>query len=132
MHRWKQNIAIAEASGWERGPKKSCVASESGLVNGPTYTRYWEANQYWHKKSDKYGWQDTCPDFVGSLDQMHNAWETLTVSQKVKFRNILIKDMKLGVVMWGNATASQRAEAFLKTLGLWIENDPDDKLPNKE
>ena len=61
------------------------------------------------------------PDYLGSLDVMHEVEKVLTRDQRQEYVNLL----------WPNgysvqdaimAPASQRAEAFLKTLGLWTED----------
>jgi hypothetical protein len=120
MNKWKQNIAIAEASGWERGPAKSSICGPSFLMAG----------QHWHKKSEKDCWIDCCPNFVDSLEKMHDAVQTLSAEDYDLFKSYLrsitgaLSDSARVVI---EATSSQRAEAFLKTLGLWIEKDPDDE-----
>jgi hypothetical protein len=67
------------------------------------------------------------PDYLNDLNAMHEAWQTLTPSQKTEFES------ELYLVIMGqaeyhrnddapyitNATASQRAEAFLRTIGKW-------------
>jgi len=67
------------------------------------------------------------PDYLNDLNAMHEAWRTLTPSQKTEFES------ELYLVIMGqaeyhrnddapyitNATASQRAEAFLRTIGKW-------------
>ena len=56
-----------------------------------------------------------CPDYVNSLDAMHEAEKVLTTNQ---WNSYVIK---FGCFLFDccHATARQRAEAFLKTLGKW-------------
>jgi hypothetical protein len=70
------------------------------------------------------------PDYVADLNAMHSAEQALlsTEQQNAYYANI-------AEITWGNeetgnrqvvfnqltATAAQRAEAFLKTLGMWEE-----------
>lgn len=78
------------------------------------------------------------PDYLHSLDAMHEAWKTLDHAQQYKMAQELFKvvdnesdngEMSMSNVadpidvlnLVGNATARQRAEAFLRTLGLWQE-----------
>ena len=72
------------------------------------------------------GW---VPQYLNDLNAMHEAEKVLTVAQRINYAN------QIGVVLSGGsvgraipnwwfiheATASQRAEAFLRTLGLWEE-----------
>jgi len=127
MHRWKQNIAIAEATGWERGPAKTSVCGGNFLTAG----------QYWHRKEDKDSWQDCCPNFVESLDEMHNALNTMTDEQWYSWFDFMgkITGYETPVppidyterINIQKSTAAQQAEGFLKVLGLWLYNDPDDE-----
>lgn len=78
---------------------------------------------------------DTVPDYLNSLDAMQKAVISLPDDKQGDFRRHLedvIRGRKLGhqkvgislmgkeeYTRWFNATASQRAEAFLRTLNLW-------------
>jgi|688.fasta_scaffold896109_2 hypothetical protein len=78
-----------------------------------------------------FGTSGSLPDYLNDLNAMHEAVRKLTDSQRTKFRQNLTK-------VWTarynathglfpphydsvNASAKQRAEAFLRTLNLWIE-----------
>ncbi len=79
------------------------------------------------------GFTDYAPDYANDLNAMHEAWSTLDDYDKREFH------VQLGFIVenetknWdallllnqrsliANATARQRAEAFLRTLGLWKE-----------
>lgn len=69
------------------------------------------------------------PDYLNDLNAMHKVCETLTEQQEMAFRDqlhaITRRDYESGVrsriLSTINATAAQRAEAFLITLNLWKE-----------
>ena len=75
---------------------------------------------------DKTGYRD----YLNDLNSIHEAEKTLTVAQRITYAN------QIGVVLSGGsvgraipnwwfiheATASQRAEAFLRTVGKWEES----------
>lgn len=71
-------------------------------------------------------------DYLNDLNAMHEAEEILTIGQRGEFWDVLHR-MVARHEFWGDdttndtcfrvmhVTAAQRAEAFLKTLGLWEE-----------
>ena len=62
------------------------------------------------------------PDYLNDLNAMHEAEKTLTDKAHEEFRlNLydLIRDDSRLIV---SSTASQRAEAFLRTIGKWEES----------
>ena len=62
-------------------------------------------------------------DFCNDLNAMHDAEKMLTYEQCAFFRTHLrerIEDHAASLFVW-HATARQRAEAFLRTLGKWEE-----------
>jgi hypothetical protein len=76
------------------------------------------------------------PNYAGCLNAMHEAVMTLTMKKRSKFRNQLQyliapstkPNLKVSGIKvmgsdhydeWFNATARQRAEAFLRTIGKW-------------
>lgn len=65
------NEAVASVAGWEKGPQKAIRIGFGGVISPMTC---------WHRKSDgeESGWQDDPPDFLSSLDNMHNAEMMLT------------------------------------------------------
>jgi hypothetical protein len=104
----QQRIAIAEACGWQ--------------ADGP-----W-AN-YWTHKRGPAGVSiptESLPNYPGDLNAIHEAEKVLTVGQRITYAH------QIGVVLSGGsvgraipnwwfiheATAAQRAEAFLRTLNL--------------
>ena len=96
------NVAIAEACGWRK---------EDGVY-------MWEAN----------GIDCTYPelwDWCNDLNAMHVAEESLfTDNQKLRWKYVSELHITAEPTRWGNyagahATARQRAEAFLRTIGRW-------------
>lgn len=115
----EQNIAIAEIRGWRK--------HESGL-------------NFWHHPDECEDGAcihvDDIPNYTGDLNAMHEAEKVLTQEQKIKRVQELCKiiDRELGgaeiepsdvcspielTSLFLDATAAQRAEAFLKALGKW-------------
>ncbi len=119
-----QRTAIAEACGW-------IPASE--------------ARKYWIRPADfeiagHARRENGLPDFLNDLNAMHEAEKVLTEEQKWNYGNTLAlmvlskerayfgekEDSEPNLNGFGHfalatLTASQRAEALLKTLGLWVE-----------
>ena len=103
------NQAIAEACGW----RKARIGTQS--------------------KSDPYpsGWCDAnnnerthCHDYCHDLNATHEAEKLLTPDQWLEYERVLARLCFIGpdgswarLVM--SATARQRAEAFLRTIGKW-------------
>ena len=101
MNPKQQRIAIAEACGWT-------------LFTPDTI-------QYTAQRSD--GKWDLIPDYLNDLNAMHEAEKVLMdycdgwedYCHKIK-RHFVTSD---GAI---RATAAQRAEAFLRTIGKWVES----------
>jgi hypothetical protein len=112
-----QRIAIAEACGWTKRvfDHGKCIRFENPM------------NQCLQSL-------DTIPDYLNDLNAVHEAEKQLNYEQRVLYICALIESQqpgfnsfpdstvgKLGCFALLHATAAQRAEAFLKTLGLWKE-----------
>ena len=104
----QQRIAIAEACGWQIKKAK------------------------YHAKPPNGEWQYLyrIPNYLNDLNAMHEAWQTLTPSQKTRFESELYS-VVIGQADYNrnddspyitNATAAQRAEAFLRTIDKWTTN----------
>lgn len=89
-----QRIAIAEACGWKEGT--------TGLWQDPAKSGYY-----------------ACPDYLNDLNAMHEAEKAMTTAQHLHYLAHLGTVCLHSGVAKECATAAQRAEAFLKTLGLW-------------
>jgi hypothetical protein len=113
MNEEQQRIAIAEACGFinVRMWSESCIASVGMNAEG----------KYWGSLS--------VPDYLHDLNAMHDAEKTLDFEQSELFEDelcdVTFKDndglenplpCRFSVC---HATAAQRAEAFLKTIGKW-------------
>ena len=95
----QQRIAIAEACGWK--PDKRGLGWLS-----------------------PHGCYEPEPDYLNDLNAMHEAEKVLTEDQREQYLNSLYKvcnpDSMLNDAWNLNcATAAQRAEAFLRTIGKW-------------
>lgn len=70
---------------------------------------------------------DPLPDYLNDLNAMNDAEKVLTENQRFDYGSALYRvvwtDIKDSKAAWWvlSATATQRAEAFLRTLNLWQE-----------
>ena len=119
------NIAIAESMGWHPHPQQK------------------ESQKLWTFGSDRYGgsgdtlatlpsyvgrdgeWTRLLPDYCNDLNAMCEVTQTISASQQARFAAELSRvvggkddyvDMRIYMI---HATAAQRAEAYLKTIGKW-------------
>lgn len=126
----EQRIAIADACGWA-GIKNANTMAAQGVWVG------------YNPKLSIIGKPEYLPDYLHDLNAMNDAYlHLVSISQPysakrqpdVMFNLILMEIMNPDKKLWDNgtflgsvfdglkttnATAAQRAEAFLKTLGLW-------------
>ena len=93
------NIAIAEACGWK--PHYSM----DGFGEHPVYAPH-------HMQR--------LPNYTTDLNAMHEAEKSEAVCRKLFDYCTLLQSITGGELFF-HATAAQRAEAFLKTIGKWIE-----------
>ena len=113
MNPENQRIAIAEACGWtEIEPCTCCDGVSRGYTPTPGA----------HKKH--------LPDYLNDLNAMHEAEKVLTQDQMIDYSRHVGKSVTSHLpasrAAWMdfqliNVTASQRAEAFLRTIGKWEE-----------
>jgi hypothetical protein len=98
----QQRIAIAEVCGWTETP--------SGK---------------WHRNGFVMPDPLNPPDYLNDLNAMHEAEKTLSYNDKQKYLDILADAPREDIHhTWADsvfATAAQRAEAFLRTVGRWEE-----------
>jgi hypothetical protein len=101
----QQRVAIAEACGWK-------------------WEKFWTGELY-GKPVGEQGPLMELPDYLNDLNAMHDAEKVLTPEQLVDYCAFRLRattgegcvtDYKMI-----RATASQRAEAFLRTIGKWEE-----------
>jgi len=103
-------IAIAEACGWRPEDAKSGFRGS--------------------RDSDGRLWAcESIPDYCNDLNAMHEAERTMLFSQRKKFvrelQKVIGRQFAPEAMVWPDAcihaTARQRAEAFLRTIGKWEE-----------
>ena len=114
MNKEQQGIAIAKACGW---------------------TAEQNSNGYWRAVNKKHGnavelwlseqnvWSLGVPDYLNDLNAMHEAEKTLFPKHEAKWAMTMSEVCGHSWRIIYTATAAQRAEAFLKTLGLWEEEE---------
>jgi hypothetical protein len=98
----QQRIAIAEACGWSYRKTEFCT--------------YWwndEVNKTLPPNDDGFR---PCPDYLNDLNAMHEAEKVLTIEQQRRYAAELGRSYD-GSFLHVTATAAQRAEAFLRTIG---------------
>jgi hypothetical protein len=103
MTNQKINKAIAKYLGWKEFSSfsdcKQIIGKRPSFHNGKIVS--YTVDQY-------------VPNYCRDLNAMHEAEKVLTTAQAVTMSQYLHR--RLGM-LWGFATASQRAEAFLRTIG---------------
>jgi hypothetical protein len=118
-----QRIAIAGACGWiEVRAEVDWLPGElTGIFTWPHPTKTDETKYYISRKP--------VPNYLYDLNAMHRAEKKLTLVQWDEYLGILyslVQDPHIcsltHAMAYVCATAAQRAEAFLRTLGLWDEN----------
>lgn len=120
-----QRIAIAEACGWkikfEVGFNKPHVVKPDGEEifypnsYNESYSNVWQALYF-----------KQIPDYITDLNAIHEAEKVLTEDQQDAYLDALYEvcnpdSMYRDDWRMCNATAAQRAEAFLRTVGKWKE-----------
>lgn len=107
-------IKIAEVCGWEPYAAEN-VGAAARLFNGSVWYR--------HAESKTIATPNQLPDYCTDLNAIHDAEKSLTLSQFWNYADLLqcIVVSELGADTYITATARQRAEAFLRTIGKWEE-----------
>lgn len=100
-----QRIAIAETCGWGDIQNCTCSIEWRGVIPG--------GGDFKH-----------IPDYLSDLNAIHEAEKMLRESQHVVWFNemqrvLRIAQTPMNAFRFCHATAAQRAEAFLRTFGLW-------------
>ena len=118
-----QRIAIAEAFGWTQLKPHSLYPERLVGMLPKQHPNYHASNSPC----------DTVPDYLSDLNAMHEAEDVLSDARVQRYVDHLANvtnahletnGVRYGVNYWSiyHATASQRAEAFLRTLNLWDDN----------
>ena len=113
-----QRIAIAEACGWQR--EKTPFTRHSARIEGESGTVC--DNAWWHPTIA--GCTFSPPDYLNDLNAMHEAEKVLTSEQNNEYiatlQTVCGSSVPLAIAgSYVHATAAQRAEAFLRTIGKW-------------
>jgi hypothetical protein len=118
----KQRIAIAEACGWQFCPPCPIPGDD------PDYQKHKEDAIMCWARPGNHEWQtEQVPDYLTDLNAMHEAEKVLTDGQWQQFeyqlchRDIVNGHFGKARITMMHATAAQRAEAFLRTIGKWGE-----------
>jgi len=111
MNQQQQHIAIAEACGWKMHDHPDCLAKKEGWVS-----RDWET--WVMNRGGLLVFKHDIPDYLNDLNAMHEAEQELNNVQRERYRTELVYSHAGRDVF---ATAAQRAEAFLRTIGKWEE-----------
>lgn len=101
-----QLIAIAKACGWRRDRHGDWISAKGD----------------YNYDSDEF---PCLPDYLNDLNACHEMEKILKPEQWIPYVNAIFPEhdhnqlFRIGSIM--HATAAQRCEAFLRTLGLWKE-----------
>jgi hypothetical protein len=121
MNKEEQRIAIAEACGWKRSDLRPswCHPDNWSMAKNGSY-------EVWVSR-------DKLPDYLNDLNAMHEA-EKMSLSGSTAWLEFAVNLMRVleaeqmselnGMTCILQATARQRAEAFLRTIGKWKEAKP--------
>ena len=111
MTKEQQRIRIAEACGWREIQNGDAWDTPIGIP----VTMLKRDN--WRNKEPFY----ELPQYLQDLNAMHEAEKILTAQQRRTYVNRIFNLPVSECESNTFATAAQRAEAFLRTLNLWIE-----------
>lgn len=107
MRKFQINKAIAQHAGWSPCPKYGC-------------TKHWR---------NPAGVEADLPNFCEDLNAMHKVEKRLSLDERhgyyQRLWHICDREHRMASVgewLVPTATAAQRAEAFLRTVGKWMES----------
>lgn len=122
-----QNASIAKSLGWRYLANAVSHSSDpyEGTHAGAAWLNptdlEWDQYEWWEQRERLF--RQVPPNYVGCLNAMHSAWRSLPWDKQCEF------SLKLHEVCGSNqlnhvvnATAAQRAEAFLRVKGLYKES----------
>ena len=118
----KQRVAIAKTCGWT-------AEQDSNGYWRATNQKSGHASELW--LSERNVWSQGIPDYINDLNACHEMEKGLDYEQCEAFSNTVADIVHAAnrekdyAFPWSfariHATAAQRCEAFLRTLGLWEE-----------
>ena len=108
MNKEKQQIKIAEACGWR------LFSSFDNLWAAPGHVVEYDCDAY------------PLPDYLNDLNAMHEAVKSIPQTIMPSYFACLCRVVSSRISLYGysaatEATAGERAEAFLRALNLWEE-----------
>jgi hypothetical protein len=106
------NIAIAEACGWKRPDDTDVMKWKIGWT---------DSEDWWMCPKGVLRLKCDIPDYCNDLNAMHEAEKILSDQQADAYTTTLCLEVQPEPKLY-HATAAQRAEAFLRTLGKWEES----------
>jgi hypothetical protein len=106
------NTTIAEACGWKKPDHPNAMALKQGWVS---------SDRWWVNPHGELKFAHDIPNYCTDLNAMHEAEEVLNEDQVARYVTILCLEVQLTPQLY-HATARQRAEAFLCTLGKWDQS----------
>jgi hypothetical protein len=109
MNKEKQRIAIAEACGWTK-----CRLAIKG-AGGP------ERKKSPYGVPPRRGYNVSLPNYTQDLNSMQEVEKAMNNNDWWRFVEYLTNICGGGIALGISATAAQRAEAFLRTIGKWEE-----------
>lgn len=128
------NIAIAESLGWRKITQFSQYPKSWGGKPARYDTPVWRLTLRHDLEEDechKYGWKGNKgdviydgPNYTSDLNACHEFEKKLSLKDRNVYTSWLYESsLNLGLATWesAHATARQRCEAYLKTIGKWIE-----------
>lgn len=106
------NTAIAEACGWKSHDHPDCMAKKVE----------WIMPEKWIMRPDgTLAFRHDIPNYCSDLNAMHEAEKTLSETNMFVMAHWIEQLVSRHGQHYFHATARQRAEAFLRTLGKWEE-----------
>jgi hypothetical protein len=114
----EQNIAIAKAYGWKPDDDGAGLNTwEASYVGNKLYGKQPQYNK--ENKIVSYIIGRIVPDYINDLNAMHEAEKILFPKFEIEWHNQLQNVCGGSWRIMLNSSAAQRAEAFLRTIGKW-------------
>lgn len=112
MTELKQRLAIAEICGWKQVPRRPLRCGFK-----------FQDRHAFEKDGIYYGGLNSIPEYLSDLNAIHKAEKFITdgMIRRIYYQTLY----EITGDQWNTivATAAQRAEAFLRALGAWRENN---------
>ncbi len=107
--------------------QRIAIAEACGLKPVQSDDRFWDFESKKVGAISREALMALVPDYLNDLNAMHEAEKVLTSPQRDEYRDFIAEHYRQAVgYTWDDgsaaaihAPAAQRAEAFLRTLGLW-------------